>query len=239
MHMPTRDPGDQQIRETTAVSHTMGKGTSPDNQEFERVAQETGVDGVFLGHIKGQLLYKGAGDVPYYIDGGAGGELYTKGPIGVDHGYWHGFRVLRVDGGQVTTDAVPIFIAGGLQVKGPERVAVGGTAQVLGVGAPAGVQRPGEGRGARAARPRPAGVVEPARQRGLVLRALADPPAAMFLLLAMATGVTLGRRVRFVAMPASLLGLVAFGAVTVAQQSEPTSTPKESLPTPARIWTTD
>jgi hypothetical protein len=63
------------------------------------------------------------------------------------------------------------------------------------------------------------------------------PPAAMFLLLAMATGVTLRRRVRFVAIPASLLGLAAFGAVAVAQQSEPTSTPKENLPTPARIWT--
>jgi hypothetical protein len=63
------------------------------------------------------------------------------------------------------------------------------------------------------------------------------PPAAIFLLLALATGVTLGRRVRFVAIPASLVALAAFGAVAAAQQSEPTSTPKKSLPTPARIWT--
>ena len=59
----------------------------------------------------------------------------------------------------------------------------------------------------------------------------------MFLLLALATGVTLRRRVRFVAIPASLVGLAAFGAVAIAQQSEPTSTPKENLPIPARIWT--
>jgi hypothetical protein len=64
------------------------------------------------------------------------------------------------------------------------------------------------------------------------------PPAAMFLLLALATGTTLRRRVRFVAVPASLLAVTAFGAVALAQQSEPTSTPRENLPTPARIWTT-
>jgi hypothetical protein len=44
--------------------------------------------------------------------------------------------------------------------------------------------------------------------------------------------------VRFVALPASLVGVAAFGAVAVAQRGEPTSTPKENLPTPARIWTT-
>jgi hypothetical protein len=44
--------------------------------------------------------------------------------------------------------------------------------------------------------------------------------------------------VRFVALPASLVAVAAFGAVAVAQRSEPTSTPKENLPTPARMWTT-
>jgi hypothetical protein len=31
--------------------------------------------------------------------------------------------------------------------------------------------------------------------------------------------------------------VAAFGAAAVAQRSEPTSTPKKNLPTPARIWT--
>ena len=57
----------------------MGKGASPDNQRFEVEAESLGIDGVFLGHIKGQFLYRGNGDIPYYIDGGAGGELYSSG----------------------------------------------------------------------------------------------------------------------------------------------------------------
>ena len=86
MHMPTQDPRDQSYADPTSVMHTMGKGTSPDNAELERRAEELGVDAVFVAHIKGQWEYRGAGGIPYYIDGGAGGELYTTGPVGVDHG---------------------------------------------------------------------------------------------------------------------------------------------------------
>ena len=77
------------------------------------------MDGVFVGHIKGQFLYRGRGNVPYYIDGGAGGELYTEGPVGADHGYWHGFRLVRVANGRVTTDTVPIFVKNGIRLEGP------------------------------------------------------------------------------------------------------------------------
>ncbi|MGI8513298.1 MAG: metallophosphoesterase family protein [Solirubrobacteraceae bacterium] len=124
MHMPTRDPGDQSYREPTAFNHVMGKGASPDNTQFEVVARQAGVDGVFLGYIKAQFLYRGEGDIPYYIDGGAGGELYTTGPVGTDHGYWHGFRLIRVDGPRITTDAVPIFNPGSIRIEGPATVSL-------------------------------------------------------------------------------------------------------------------
>ena len=126
MHMPTRDPRDQSYTDATAQNHVMGKipGSTNDNALFESTAREAGVDGVFLGHIKGQFTYKGAGDVPYFIDGGAGGELYTTGPIGTDHGYWHGFRLIRVDAGKIAaTDTVPIFVPDGIRLEGPDRLA--------------------------------------------------------------------------------------------------------------------
>ena len=124
MHMPTQDPGDQDYRDTIAFNHVMGKGvTTDDNAKFEQVAEAGGVDGVFVGHIKGQFLYRGGGNIPYYIDGGAGGELYTQGPVGTDHGYWHGYRLIRASGGRFRTDSVPIFVHGGISVVGPSRLA--------------------------------------------------------------------------------------------------------------------
>ncbi len=238
MHMPTQDPGDQSYRDTIARMHTMGKGTSPDNGTFESIAAQTGVDGVFLGHIKGQLLYRGEGDVPYYIDGGAGGELYTDGPVGADHGYWHGFRLIRVDGEEIETDTVPIFVEDGIRIEGPASVARGKDLQLAAFGKQPVFQDPAKVEALELRDPDPQASSSLLGSGAWYYGRWLIPPAAMFLLLAMATGVTLRRRVRFVAMPASLLGLVAFGAVAVAQQSEPTSTPKESLPTPARIWTT-
>lgn len=125
MHMPTQDdrPGHTQ---PTPGAHTMGEGASPDNQMFEQVAAQVGIDGVFAGHIKGQWIYQ-AGGVPYYTDGGAGGALYVNqgGEVGVDTGYWYGFRLIRVNGGQVTTDTVPIFVPGSLTVRGPSEAKPG------------------------------------------------------------------------------------------------------------------
>ncbi|MEJ7891481.1 MAG: metallophosphoesterase [Solirubrobacteraceae bacterium] len=122
-HMPTQDDRPGHTNPTPAP-HTMGEGTSPDNATFEQVAAELDVDAVFAGHIKGQWMYRGQGDVPYYTDGGAGGEVYVSSEeeVGVDSGYWHGFRLLRIVGSKVTTDVVPAIVPDGITVKGPPSV---------------------------------------------------------------------------------------------------------------------
>ena len=56
------------------------------------------------------------------MDGGAGGELHTNGPVGTDHGYWHGYRLVRVSRGRVSTDAVPVFVDGGITLLGADTV---------------------------------------------------------------------------------------------------------------------
>ena len=135
MHMPTQDdrPGHT---EPTPSAHTMGEGTSPDNQLFEQVAAQAGVDGVFTGHIKGQWKYRAEG-IPYFIDGGAGGELYV-GPaedVGVDYGYWHGYRLVRVTRDREwVTDAVPIFVKDGITVSGPTEAQPGEELQFTATG---------------------------------------------------------------------------------------------------------
>ena len=136
MHMPTQDdrPGHLQ---PTPLPHTMGEGTSPDNQLFEQAAAEAGVDGVFAGHIKGMWQYEAQG-VPYFTDGGAGGEVYVGGPgeeTGVDYGYWHGFRLISVsETGRVKTDAIPVFEHEGIEIDGPKRIRVGERATFTAVG---------------------------------------------------------------------------------------------------------
>lgn len=123
MHMPTQDdrPGHTK---PTSQPHTMGEGTSGDNQTFEQQAAQAGVDAVFLGHIKVMQQYT-AGPVPYFTDGGAGGELYideSREQVGVDSGYWYGLRLVRSGPGGITTDAVPVIVPGGISVSGPARV---------------------------------------------------------------------------------------------------------------------
>lgn len=122
MHMPTQDdrPGHT---EPTPAPHTMGEGSAPDNARFEQAAAAAGIDGVFLGHVKGQWQYEAQG-VPYYTDGGAGGEVYAgEGEqTGVDSGYWHGFRTIFVRKGEVMTDNVPVFVRNGVEIDGPKRI---------------------------------------------------------------------------------------------------------------------
>ena len=134
MHMPTQDPRPEHT-EPTPSAHNMGEGTAPDNAMLEQAAAAAGVDGVFAGHIKGQWVYE-AQKVPYFIDGGAGGEVYVGDAeeVGVDYGYWHGFRLVRVVDKQVVTDAVPIFVPGGITVSGPARAAVGSTVALTATG---------------------------------------------------------------------------------------------------------
>jgi calcineurin-like phosphoesterase family protein len=236
MHMPTRDPGDQSYRDPTALNHTMGKGTTQsDIAEFERIAEENGVDGVFVGHIKGQFLYVSR-NVPYYIDGGAGGELYTTGPVGADHGYWHGYRLVRVDGRNIVTDSVPIFVDGGITVTGPATVARGQAAQFEATGmqpvfndtakVPALELRdpdPVPGGGA-------AGSVPPIVIWGA--------PLFVFVLMGAVLSQPAPRRRLAVASVPALAGVVALTGIAFAQRSAPSNTPKADLPNPARIWTT-
>ncbi|MDQ3630034.1 MAG: hypothetical protein M3417_01900, partial [Actinomycetota bacterium] len=125
MHTPTQDDRPAHT-EPTPGPHTMGEGISADNAMFEQRAAAAGVDAVFLGHIKVMQKYA-AGGVPYFTDGGAGGELYAneRERVGVDSGYWYGYRLVRVAGPEISTDAVPVIVPGGITVTGPGRVARG------------------------------------------------------------------------------------------------------------------
>jgi hypothetical protein len=236
MHMPTRDLRDQSYIDATSTNHTMGKGvTQTDIQDFERIVSETEVDGVFVAHIKGQFQYV-ARNVPYYIDGGAGGELYTEGPVGTDHGYWHGYRLVRVNGRNVVTDSVPIFVPGSLTVNGPDRVDAGNAAQFEAFGAQPVFNDSAKVPALELRDPDPiprnspaAGAVPPAVIWGA--------PLVAFLLLGAAVTRPRDRRRLARALAPGLAGALAVTGIAVAQRSEPTSTPRDSLPNPARIWT--
>lgn len=125
LHMPTQDPRPEHSQ-PTPQPHTFGEGASSENTTFEDAAAKDGVDGVFPAHIKGQWIYT-AQKVPYYIDGGAGGAVYVGSgeQTGVDYGYWHGFRVIRVDGKTITTDAVPIYVPGGITMAEIKPASIG------------------------------------------------------------------------------------------------------------------
>lgn len=227
MHMPTQDPRDQQQSYYTSVSHTMGKGASPDNQRFEQEAEALGVDGVFLGHIKGQFLYRGRGDVPYYIDGGAGGELYSAGPLGVDHGYWYGWRMLRVDGGRVQTDVVPVIAPGGIRLEGPDALKPAGDP----------VRYEAFARQPAAKSSRAVVTALELRDPDPIPRSQAAglPPWLPWLAPLLAVPLLLLRPRRVIAVAGA--GALVAGGAAYAQQSVPTSTPKDALPNPARIFT--
>ena len=236
MHMPTRDPRDQSYIDPTSANHTMGKGTTQtDIADFERIVSETEVDGVFLAHIKGQFQYV-ARNVPYYIDGGAGGELYTDGPVGTDHGYWHGYRLVRVNGRNVVTDSVPIFVPGSLTVNGPDRVEAGKPAQFEAFGAQPVFNDPAKVPALELRDPDPIPRNSPAAS-GVPPAVIFGAPVVAFLLLGAVVMRPRGRRRVARALAPGLAGAVAVTGIAVAQRSEPTSTPRESLPNPARIWT--
>ena len=134
MHMPTQDDRPGHTKPTPGP-HTMGEGTSPDNQLFEQQASAAGVDAVFAGHIKGMWQYT-ASAIPYFTDGGAGGEVYV-GPAeetGVDYGYWHGYRLIQVRRHKLRTDAVPVFRRKGIKISGPTEVSTGDTVEFTAVG---------------------------------------------------------------------------------------------------------
>ena len=212
---------------------------------FEEAAEQAGVDGVLLGHIKGQFVYKGRGGVPYYVDGGAGGELYTEGPVGTDHGYWHGFRLLRVAGGKVTTDTVPIFVKDGIRLDGPGYLLIGADAKYEAFGTQPVFNDEAKVTGLELRDPDP---IRPASSSGL--GSVGDfvrgggwifVPMVLLVLGGLAMNGTLPRPRRRVAVAAAGLagaGVIAVAGVSMAQQSSPTTTPLESLPVPARIFAT-
>lgn len=246
MHMPTRDPGDQSYRDPIAFNHVMSKGATDDNDQFERVAEAAGVDGVFLGHIKGQFLYRGRGDVPYYIDGGAGGELYTEGPVGTDHGYWHGFRLVRVDGGNVVTDTVPIFVPDSIRIEGAGSVRPGKRSLYQAFGRQPVFKDPAKVEALELRDPDPIRPVEGGGM-GSVGGFVRDggwafvPVILLMLIGVMITPTALPRPRRRAVVTLCVVtgvGVVGTAAMSVAQQTEPTTTPLDSLPAPARIFTT-
>jgi hypothetical protein len=243
MHLPTRDPRDQSYTDTTATNHVMSKGFTQDNDTFEQAARDTGVDGVFVAHIKGQFLYRSLG-VPYFIDGGAGGELYTTGPVGVDHGYWHGYRLIRVAGEAIGTDAVPIFVPNGIRVEGPDTVQPSQEAAFSAFGKQPVFKDTAKVEALELRDPDPKAPSSGGFVAGFpdVVKLIPFLPLLLALLLAPAL-TWLGkasrprRRLAGVAAATGALAVVAVGAVAVAQQSIPTRTGKSALPAPARMWT--
>ncbi|HWH45075.1 MAG TPA: hypothetical protein VNT32_10120, partial [Thermoleophilaceae bacterium] len=170
------------------------------------------------------------GDIPYFIDGGAGGELYTEGPVGTDHGYWHGFRLVRVDGATITTDTVPIFVPDSIRIEGPDRVARGENVHLFGFGRQPVFNDPAKVEALELRDP------DPRPRSGASLSGIGQwalLPGVLLLLLGLAARTNLAARGGLV----TVLAIGGFAAVSVAQQEEPTSTPKDVLPTPARIWT--
>ncbi len=245
MHIPTDDPRDQSYIDATSFDHVMGKGITParaDNAEFEHIAATAGVDGVFLGHIKGQWTYRGEGGVPYYIDGGAGGELYTDGPLGVDHGYWHGFRLIRVRGGSVSTDVVPILDPGGIEITAPPDVATGDRVELHATATL--TKAIGESIELELRDPDP---VAPTGRDGALASfgnfllhrggMMLVPALALILALALNAMPPIRRRSAAIAPLAGVIVVGGLGAAALAAEDVPTSTPKDSLPNPARIWT--
>ena len=246
MHMPTRDPRDQSYSDTTSFNHVQGKGLNPsqapDNGRLEEVARRSGIDRLFFGHIKGQFLYRGSGGIPYYIDGGAGGELYTDGPVGTDHGYWHGFRLVRVANGRVTTDTVPIFTKDGIRLEGPARVSPNRQAQFEAFGRQPVFNDPAKVPNLELRHPDPirptsgAGIDGFVRGGGWIF-----VPVMLLVLGGLAMNGTLPRprrRAVVLACATAGAGVVGVAGASLAQQAEPTTTPLESLPVPAHVFST-
>jgi Calcineurin-like phosphoesterase len=240
MHVPTRDPGDQLYRTEFRQFHIMGKigAIVTDNPMFEDAASDSGVDGVFVAHIKGQFLYEGSGGVPYYIDGGGGGELYTTGPVGTDHGYWHGFRLIRVRGEDYKTDVVPIFVRRGIKIAGGRTLEAGVTRTFEAFGRQPVFKHTAKVDALELRDPDPTPRL-PVREGFTVPPVVIwIAPPLLVLLVGAVRGLTPAQR-RRLAVPAlaGVAGLAVAG-ISLAQQSEPTSTPVGALPNPARIWTT-
>ena len=95
-------------------NHMMRKGATRDNARFEPRPESLGVDGVSSATSRASSSTAAAADVPYFIDGGAGGELSAARPVGVDHGYWYGSGSCASTARPVTTGpVVPLIVPDG------------------------------------------------------------------------------------------------------------------------------
>ena len=78
MHIPTRDPRDQSYVEATTFNHVMGKGLNPAEGAGQRPLRggrraSPAWMGCWWATSRASSSTRGQGDIPYYIDGGAGG----------------------------------------------------------------------------------------------------------------------------------------------------------------------
>ena len=236
-HISTRDPRDQLHSSAPQQYHTQ-TGSPQDDTLLEEAAERAGVDAVFAAHMKGMFQYEGRGGIPYYVDGGAGGELHTTGVVGIDHGYWHGYRVLRLNGTRLVTDAVPIFVKDGITIKGGSALAPGASARFEAFGKQPIFKGHDKVDALELRDPDPVPRGGASSTGGLDLGAL-PIPAALLALGALLAAFARGRPQPRLAVPAlAVTALGGLAVVSVAQQSTPTNTPKEVLPNPARIWTT-
>ena len=206
------------------------------------------MDGVFAGAHQGPVhSTAAAGNVPYYIDGGAGGELYTEGPVGTDHGYWHGFRLVRVgDGGVLATDTVPIFVREGIRIEGARSVRPGKDVRFEAFGRQPVFKDPAKVEALELRDPDPVRPVSElphgrlgrlrARRR-LGARAARAPAAGRS---GADRPASPAARRRLVGVSCATAGVAVVGStgMSLAQQSAPTTTPLESLPNPARVFAT-
>ena len=149
---------------------------------------------------------------------------------------------MRVDGQTITTDTVPIFVEDGITVTGPNEVQRGADAQYAAFGRQPVFKDPAKVEALELRDPDPRA---PASRSSSALLAAGRWAAPLGLALLVPAGGRAPRR-HAPRAPArrsaprsrfSVMSLAA--AVALAQQSEPTTTPKAALPTPARIWTTD
>ena len=162
--------------------------------------------------------------------------------MGTDHGYWHGFRLIRVASGRVTTDTVPIFTKDGIRLEGPDRVNAARQGQYEAFGRQPVFNDPAKVPNLELRDPDP---TRPDQRRGHRRvregRRLDFVPMMLLVLGGLAMNGTLPRprrRALVLVCVAAGAGVVGMAGMSLAQQSEPTTTPLASLPVPARIFTT-
>ena len=158
MHMPTQDPRDQSYTDADRDEPHDGQGdrrrrsTTTCSSRSRRTPESTASSSATS---RGSSSTRGQGEIPYFIDGGAGGELYTTGPVGhrprllarlpADPGRGDGFR----------TDVVADLRPRGITIAGRAGSSAGETRTFEAFGRQPVFNDPAKVAGARATRPGP------------------------------------------------------------------------------------